>query len=1033
MTVTDLLTTKIRTALETMGDDAPRDLTRTVNHLLDLDGADAVTPADVLNRITDRDVNAPARTLFYVRLGRWMKADALDLPRTHDSTGPGSRERRESVFSALGLAGIDDDLLASTFADLDEQGHTLIVAENWKPWYRQDSDRDFYWRHYRKTLEDKGFGDQALAALDASTTDVVKRLANPEGTEAYQSKGLVMGYVQSGKTANFAGTVAKAVDAGYKLVIVLTGTIELLRSQTQKRLDKELVGVENVLGGLASRIESIKSEINQLPPEDRARAAELRAQLAEVTKDVDYVSTGDQDWIDGKFSSFGVTPQDAGAPRIIRLTTAAKDFQKPRFEQRLTDFKENLRVRSKPLYAPENLHSADALVAVVKKNSSTLQKLRTFLQSMSTDLADIPALIIDDEADQASINTKKQKSREQIERTKINEHIAGILESMPRCQYLAYTATPFANVFVDPDDAVDIFPKDFIVALDPSPEYMGAKQYFDLDGIPDDPTPATSNASAYYRPLDVDEDGNATDDGLNEALDAYVLAGAVKLWRREQLGDPGSLKHHTMMVHEAAKTSQHSSTHSRVLAAWSQAAHTSPAGVARLRALWENDFAAVSAARAAGSPTPTSFDELRRYVALAVQKINAGRVTDGKAHPAVLVNGTKESEYTQPDLDFDSGEVWKILVGGTKLSRGFTVEGLTVTVYTRVTVAADTLMQMARWFGYRQHYRDLVRLYLGNEIQKGNRVVSLYDAFASIAKDEEDFRNELRQFAHEDHNGEPLITPMDVAPLVTQRLPWLKPTGANKMYNAEIVEKAQGGRLVDMFAMPDRSTGANARNLERLSAILAGLTEDTMFLNDSGAPYAVRYGILSAGQVADFLDSFEFYDQDSYRAERSFVRAKSGIRGRGGIEDFVVYLPLLQTRANDHAEVEVPGLSGTKAHVLKRQRRGGNRHDFSGSSRRQRVAAEGIAGLPDDQLALPHEDLQVKRLRSDHRAAMMITLAADQKGGLSDPSKLSDPVKPDDIVTLLSIAVPYWSAPQGVIARKVRDPKNPTSAVVNAK
>lgn len=1031
--MTEPLDAKIRSALDTIADNAPRDLTKTVNHLLDMDGVEPVTRAAVLDRIADPDVNAPARSLFYVRLGRWMTADTLDLPRVKDGTRPGSLERREAVFSAVGLAGIDDDRLAEVFADFDEQSHTLIVAENWKPWYDENSDRDFYWRHYRKTLEGKGFGDQALAALDASTTDVVKRLANPADGEAYQSKGLVMGYVQSGKTANFAGTVAKAIDAGYKLVIVLTGTIELLRSQTQKRLDKELVGVENVLGGLASRIESIESELNRLPADERKRAAELRAQLADVTKDVDYVSTGDQDWKDGKFSTFGVSPQDAGAPRIVRLTTAARDFQKPRFEQRLTDFKENLRDRTKPLYAPENLHSADALVAVVKKNSSTLKKLRTFLQSMSTDLADIPALIIDDEADQASINTKRQKSKEQIERTRINEHIAEILESMPRCQYVAYTATPFANVFVDPDDAADIFPKDFILALDPSPEYMGAKQYFDLEGIPDDPAPTTSNASAYYRALDVDEDGNATDDGLNEALDAYVLAGAIKLWRRERLGDPGSLEHHTMMVHEAAKTAQHSTTYGRVLTAWGKAAHTSPAGVSRLRDLWENDFSAVSAARADGSPVPASFDELRRYIALAVQKINAGRVTDRSPSPAVLVNGTKEAEYTQPDLNFDSGEVWKILVGGTKLSRGFTVEGLTVTVYTRVTVAADTLMQMARWFGYRKHYRDLVRLYLGSEIEKGGRVVSLYDAFASIAKDEEDFRNELRQFVHEDEDGRPTITPMDVAPLVTQRLPWLKPTGANKMYNAEIVEKAQGGRLVDLFAMPEWSSGANTRNLDRLSKILTNLTQDALFLNDSGSPYRVRYGILPAGEVAEFLDSFEFFDHDSYAAERSFVRTKSGIRGRGGIEDFLVYLPLLQTRTNDHAEVAVPGLVDAKAHVLKRQRRGGSRHDFSGSSQRQRVAAEAIAGRPLNELALPQEDPQVKQLRSDNRAAMMITLAADQKGGNSDPSKLSEPVHTEDIVTLLSIAVPYWSAPQGVISRKVRDPKNPAAPVVNAR
>lgn len=1023
-------------ALRTMENDSPHDLTEAVNFFRGRNGEDPVPAETVFETVVPTDVNAPARRRLFVDLNRWMEAPTLEV----DLDGPGTRsnpnsgERRKLIFDALGISGIDDERLHRTFPDLEGNRSTLIVAENWTPWYNPTTQGNFYWDQYRKVLESKGFPQDALADLDESTTKVIQRLSDPSAPEAYQSKGLVMGYVQSGKTANFAGTIAKAVDAGYKLVIVLTGTIELLRAQTQKRLDKELVGVENVLGGVATKVKELERRIAELDGDDASSRAErehLQTELHGISKGLDYISTGDEDWKQGKFARFGMDPKLAGAPRIIRLTSAGKDFQQVRFQHYLTDYQENFRNPQRPLYDPENLASANALLAVVKKNSSTLSKLRSFLGSMSTDLSEIPALIIDDEADQASINTKRQKkTAEDIERTKINGHIAGILGQMPRCQYLAYTATPFANVFVDPDDASDIFPKDFILALEPSPDYMGAKQYFDLEGIPEDPTPQNSNSAACFRPIGVDENGNAEESDLRAAIDAFILAGAVKLWRRGKVEDAASLRHHTMMIHEGSKNADHAETLQKVQRAWHSAAPSSAAGVARLRKLWEEDFLEVSAARAAESPVPEEFEALKPYIAEAVRRINAGRVVDGEPSPVVLVNGTKDSVYRQPDIDFDGGEVWKILVGGTKLSRGFTVEGLTTTVYTRVTVAADTLMQMGRWFGYRKHYQDLVRLYLGSSIEKGGRIVDLHETFTSIARDEEDFRAELRQFAQWDDTRDP-ITPMDVAPLVTQRLPWLKPTGANKMYNAKILQKAQGGRLVDLFQMRDWTSGTNARNLDLLSAhIFPALTDEGYFLNDSGMPYRVRYGILPAKEVSSFLDQFKFYEPDSYAAERGFIRSKSQDPSGGGIEDFLIYLPILEPRTGGYAQVDLPGLSGTCAHVLKRQRRAG-RNDFSGSSLRQRVAAEIISGRPLDELGVPTDDELATSLRREKRAALMITLAADQKGGRSEPDDLKDPVDPRDIVALLSVSVPYSSAPKGVILRSVRDEKNRFSPIID--
>lgn len=1024
-----------------MRPDAPRPLLRRVNTELDDLGLDPLTESELLEMLLTEDANEPVRVQFFIKLGSWSTEADLRLPPGSEPTAPETRERRSELYRVLGLPEDSVDDLEKAYPDPSRGNATIITAEQpWAPWYPREGQSTFYWDNYVKVLRNKNFGDPAINELDASTRKIVERLADPSRATPYQSKGLVVGYVQSGKTANFAGTVAKAIDAGYKLVIVLTGTIELLRSQTQKRLDKELVGEENVLGGAATRVRELQSVIaglDESDPVQKRKLQDLSEQLDGVKSGVDYIAHDDQDWKDGKFSKFGVLPDDAGAPRIVRLTELKDDYKRLRDRLADIDFDSTRADKTKPMFAEENLAHGHVWLAVVKKNASTLKKLRDDLHSMRTKLGDIPALIVDDEADQASVNTKRPKrgvalTKEEKERTAINKHISEILSHMPRCQYLAYTATPFANVFVDPVDSADIFPKDFIVALEPSDEYMGAKAFHDIDGSPEAPTIANSNKQAYYRPLPVDEDGMAEDDGLRSAVDAYVLSGAIKLWRSERLYDPSSLKHHTMMVHEGAKTTSHVDSAERVRSAWQRGNFTGPAGVARLRHLWESDFAHVSEARAAGAPGPTSFDELKKYIPQVVKKVNKGYASDGATNPVVLVNGSKESEYMQPDINFDAQHgVWKILVGGTKLSRGFTVEGLTITVYTRVSVAADTLMQMGRWFGYRKYYRDLVRLYLGSDIQKHRRSIDLYDAFTSIARDEEDFRSELAQFSKLRKDGRPVITPMDVAPLVIQRLPWLKPTGANKMYNARIVEKGTGGKAIDLFALKDPGTSANTHNTALFAEMMKKLDRVGVFATDARTQYSVRYAVLDASTVVEFLRRFEFFDRDVYESQIRFVESRIGLEGSGGINDFVVFFPMLSGPGT--VTRRVPGLDEEWFPVLQRNRRL-DRNDFSGSSLRQRVAVDALAGRPG-AVAAGYGGESVTTLREqgrNRRGALMLTVVADQKRGESNPDALTDPVDPESIAVLPTLAVPFQSAPEGIVAREVINPGLSDEPVVDA-
>ncbi|MCG2620859.1 Z1 domain-containing protein [Arthrobacter sp. I2-34] len=1014
----------LQQALASLKNNPPRALLKRTNSLLNDDDLPLLDESALVSALLVSNPNDPVRIAFHELLAHWDHIDELTLRDGTAAATAQTDERRRDVLAALGLQE-HEDVIAQLFPVYHVKP-TLIEAGEWQPWDTTARGR-FYWNSYESTLRRKGFAPEAVESIDSATRLIVERLADPTRKEPYQSKGLVVGHVQSGKTANFTGLIAKAVDAGYKLIIVLTGTIEMLRSQTQKRIDMELVGQENLLGGVAKKVRAL-----ELQALSDVNADTAKENIRRLTESIDYISTADEDWLANRFVSFGGYPEDRGAPRIVRLTGYNDDYKALRKGLEALDFRtDGLPKPSEPLWQAENLAQAGVRLAIVKKNTSSLEKLRNDLQLIKADLNEIPALIIDDEADQASINTtnpRKKPTKEKQERTKINEHIAGILKAMPRCQYVAYTATPFANVFVDPNDSQDIFPKDFIIALEPSPDYMGARAYHDLDPIPDEPDRRTSNKLAYYRPVDM-SDGEVPDASLTEALDAFVLAGALKLYRRQTLGDESLFRHHTMLIHESHLTGAHLLTLESVKSAWKGNAYRSPAAMSRLRNLWNSDFSLTSKARQEpGFPSPASFEELSSCIADAVQLIEAGR------SPVVLVNGSKESEYQQADINFGRRAVWKILVGGAKLSRGFTVEGLTVSLYTRVATAADTLMQMGRWFGYRRGYRDLVRLYIGTSISKGRRDVDLYDAFESIARDEEDFRQELRQYSELNEDGEPAVKPIDVPPLVAQRLPWLKPTATNKMYNSCITEKGVGGKLQDYALHPVRSDGSvNAHHFKTVVPVLRKLSaEHGAFKTDGTGVFRARYGIVPAKDVLAMITAFKFADDDTYAPEKSFVRS---LIETDKLVDFVVLAPFLKDTATNalRSIVGFDGESSFRVQIVKRKRRDEDgvwaRPGFTGSSPRQRSVVEQIAGIPNpttfDSMANT-----LHQQGNGRRGALFFTFAADTAEGLLAPD-MDDPVHPRDLATIFSMALPYRAAPDGIIRHTVLRTDQPWTPFVD--
>jgi hypothetical protein len=553
----------------------------------------------------------------------------------------------------------------------------------------------------------------------------------------------------------------------------------------------------------------------------------------------------DEDYFE--FISYGGFPSEQGSFDWERLTGAKEDFNRLRHGISALEFKQH--DQSKPLFHPANLHRERVRLVVVKKNKTVLDRLLGDLKRVAAraDLSAIPTLVIDDESDQASINTMRPQpltQAEQKQRTAINKQIVKLLQLLPRAQYVGYTATPFANVFINPEDAEDLFPSDFIVSLPRPQGYMGMREFYD-DAVPVKGD-YSFNENAYVRFVEGSDELSAN---LPAAMDAFVLSGAIKLYREKQNSERFRYKHHTMLVHNSPFVVVHQHQAESVEKMFVKAGYLGGGpGVDRLRQMWESDFSKVSAVRGSEAPHPASFKELLPFVGECCRRIDEG------PKPVLVLNGNNKDDAP----NFEKSRVWKILVGGTKLSRGYTVEGLTISYYRRRAGAADTLMQMGRWFGFRPGYQDLVRLYIGrNEAtdKKAANFINLYEAFRATCQDEEDFRHELKRYSSI-ALGE-RITPKQVPPLVSRHM--LPPTSPNKMFNARITFQNLGGEWRESTVAPVGT--AVERNESRMRSMLEGLAISSVKVNVEGLAQGIFNAFaaeLKPNDVLSFLKAYEW-------------------------------------------------------------------------------------------------------------------------------------------------------------------------------
>ena len=784
----------------------------------------------------------------------------------------------DSVFRdrwGCDLTNEQDDALQSALIQVTGQSRRLeelkpasILRRRQKRWYLGPDALSTSWTAYKSHLMSKPAWRGVIDSLDNTSTLIVGELLNPSGPIG-RRQGLVLGYVQSGKTANMAATIAKAADAGYRLVIVLAGMTTSLRRQTQIRFDSDLT------------------------------------------------SRNPEQW--------------------IWLTQDSHDFS-------LT--------RGLGLTLPEG----QTQIMVIKKNAAVLRRLTEALKGMPSKLRlRMPTLIVDDECDQASLNTQAYKNSV----SRINNQIRGLLDSelLPKVTYLGYTATPYANVLTaesGPDGTQDLYPADFIIKL-PRPEaYFGVDRLFgdhpdsvdetgdnDSSGLPmiRIVRPEEQSALQPESRSKRDEFAPLLVPSLREALDYYLLCLAVR--RLRGLSD----KPCCMLVHTTLYATCHDKLRSMIKTDWLRKVRSDLRDrpnvlLDRLRDLWVSESSALSAEMRESltdSQLPAeieSFDAIQHEIPAALESITT------------IVENADSDDF----LDFtDETKRHAIVIGGNVLARGLTIEGLTVSYFVRASSQFDTLMQMGRWFGYRPGYSDLPRIWMTPDLNA---------AFLDLVVLENEIRSDITLMSEQN------LTPREFSIRVPQ-MPGMALTARNKlvMENIENCRISFRGQHQQMIGFPserefhDRNRSATEQFLEQCSArSLPDVIERNGSVLFRSVPYEMVLRFLSRFNlhkesmrpipsfISDEVDQGEQYirtwnvvvvgesSTDAWKAKRALrfggvdVQRISRRRIEQPIAPDPIYIKALMSA--DHVLLDLPDQARDAIHGL-------SSHDWAGKKRRR--------------------------------------------------------------------------------------------------
>lgn len=580
---------------------------------------------------------------------------------------------------------------------------TSITAKDFVPWFmnRKKTLNMGYWNRYKEyLLRDKSFSPNVVGTMNNVTDEITDLLGDPTLDKKFQRRGLIIGDVQSGKTANYTGLICKAADAGYKVVILLTGTIEKLRQQTQSRLDEGFIGMDS--NGM------IKNKENN------------------------YIGVGKYD----------------NTLHPVVFTSKSSDFNA---------------TTAKTLGLTLNTLNEPVLF-VLKKNVSVLKKLNQWLKLFNLkeghNFIETSLLMVDDEADNASINVNDPESNP----TAINTQIRTLLHLFEKASYVGFTATPFANIFIDPntDDEMlgqDLFPKDYIYSLDAPSNYIGARNVFGENGFYQDMVEDLYDGEEYF-PLSHKKDYFVSElsPTLKIAINEFLLANAI----RDLRGD--NKKHRSMMVN----TSRFVNIQDRfgvLIVNYLNEIKNSVHLYSKLpveKALSDDNIEFLyNVYNEHYSYLNYKWDEIQNILDSAIMPIDV-----------VVVNG---NNFTKLDYEEHEDTGYRVIaVGGMSLSRGLTLEGLIISYFYRNSKMYDTLMQMGRWFGYRPNYADLCKIWMDENNKSW---------YQHISDATDELRRDVKRMRENDK------TPMQFGLRVRNDINSLLVTARNKMRTANDAER----------------------------------------------------------------------------------------------------------------------------------------------------------------------------------------------------------------------------------------------------
>ena len=656
-------------------------------------------------------------------------------------------------------------------------------------WYSintKANNSNFYWDRLEKFY--KGLlPPQVIKTVDDDTDMIMNQIGDPRENK-FSVYGMVVGHVQSGKTSNYASLICKAADIGYKFIVIVAGDKNNLRNQTQIRINEAFVGKND------SKIVGVG--LDDLPNANRMQPISLTTEIS------DFNTT------DARKNSQGVNFDNINTPVLL----------------------------------------------VIKKNASTLSNVIRWIKfHYNNKISKHAMLLIDDESDYASINTK-----EEGDPTTINKELRALLELFEKSSYVAYTATPYANIFIDhtieDEQSVkiknmneqiskDLFPRDFIYALDAPTNYFGAEKIFI-----DNPDKYLIDINDYDEkiPLKHKKDHLISElpQSLYEAINVFILNVATRDLR-------GQIKHNSMLVN----ISRFSDVHEKIECLIDEYLKALKNDINAF-ILLPNSVKQSSLILNLKNIFETKFDI--EFSWLEISK-KLSEIANSIQVIAVYQNSKKPLKY-------NTGERVNVMaVGGLSLSRGFTLEGLSVSYFIRSTIFYDTLMQMGRWFGYRQGYEDLCKIYMPKDIQ---------NYFRFIIEATNELMYKFKEMAEDG------LTPYNFGLAVRQDPnSQLQITAKNKMKNAE--EKCMSldlsGKLIETVRFA-KNPQLHDNNLNILKELIESLNRG------SKKGSATIYKNIDKMEILKFINNFSVIKA---HMQLDFIRAY--LEDKNTVLDVVLY------------------------------------------------------------------------------------------------------------------------------------------------